>query len=173
MSRALLMPSQKAWWEGPPSRCSPLRRDHLARPARIRRKEAILARRDPALCSSRTVANPHASWVTALAAERKLAIHDAFHRQKRGVEKRNTARKHGKCFKAATQALVSPPTPMQTASRGSWGSNSSVTAKASRAIVPTGSVAHPQARSSRSSRVPEPGVVAPPGSSAGGVGVEQ
>jgi hypothetical protein len=67
------------------------------------------------------------------------------------------------------QAFVSPPTPMQRASRGPRGSNSSVTAKGSRALVPTGSVAHPQARSSRSSHVLEPGVVAPPGSSAGGV----
>jgi hypothetical protein len=33
------------------------------------------------------------SWGTALAAERKLAIYDAFYRQKRGVETRNTARK--------------------------------------------------------------------------------
>jgi len=162
------------------------------------------------------------SWGTALEAERKLAIYDVFYRQKRGVETRNTAHKHGKCFKAATSSantsrttnavacnwalgltlvlvaatmlfattmspvstplctglmispqafVVSPPSPMQTASRGPRGSNSSVTATASRAIVPTGSVAHPQARSSRSSRVPEPGVVAPPGSSSGGVGM--
>jgi hypothetical protein len=153
------------------------------------------------------------SWGTALAAERKLAIYDAFYRQKRGVEAtvetRNATRKHGKCFKAATsspnsywalgltlvlvaatmlfatmspvhtplftglmisqQAFVSRPTPIQTASRGPRGSNSSVNAKGSHALVPAGSVAHPQARSSRSSHVPEPGVVAPPGSSAGGV----
>ena len=117
------------------------------------------------------------SWGTALAAERKLAIYDAFYRQKRAVETRNTARKHGKCFKAATssantsrstnavawnwapglalvlvtatmlfatmspvhaplftglmisqQAFVSRPTPIQTASRGPRGSNSSVKA---------------------------------------------
>ena len=160
------------------------------------------------------------SWGTALAAERKLAIYDAFYRQKRAVETRNTAHKHGKCFKAATssantsrstnavawnwalglalvlvtatmllatmstgrtplftglmisqKAFVSPSTPMQTALNGQRGSNSTVTATGSRALVPTGSVAHPQARSSCSSRVPEPGVVAPPGSSAGGVGM--
>ena len=156
------------------------------------------------------------SWGTALAAERKLAILDAFYRQKRGVETRTTAREHGKCCKTATstanaspttnavawkcrffslllvaaamlfatmstgrtplftglmisqQAFVSPPTPLQTASHGPRRNSSSVTVKGSRALVPTGSVA-PQARSARSSRVTEPGVVAPPGSSAGRV----
>jgi hypothetical protein len=53
--------------------------------------------------------------------------------------------------------------------RGPRGSNSVV--KRSRALVPTRSVAHLQARCSRASRVPEPGVVAPQDSSAGGVGM--
>ncbi len=167
------------------------------------------------------------SWGTTLAAERKLAIHDAFYRHKRGVstETRNTVREHGKCFKAATkataswaktrsrtinavawnwalglafvlvvatmlfetmstgrtqlftglmigqQAYISPATPMETASRCPRGSNSNVTVKRSSALVPTGSVAHPQARCSCSSRVTVPGVVAPPGNSAGRVGM--